>query len=234
MNHSSLRDLTPLALARKKRGWTQAYVAEQVGVSIDAVRRWESGRLPYPASIQELCRLFALSPQELGLFTGPQRQLPSERWEPDDAEKQAAWEIYIELVTRIPLAILEEDQGILREALSSLYSLLQITRTILRRLGPRPTPSNVEPVQSFSYLAVSMLNIALRPLLAKWHPLLKDYEERRPSSVGILEYERKWEKYAELRQEIASTRHALLTYASTFAKLAGTSSLITDALPVFE
>lgn len=228
MNHASPSDLTPLALARKKRGWTQAYVAEQVGVSIDAVRRWESGRLPYPASIQELCRLFALSPQELGLFTDPHRQSSSGTREPDDAEKQAAWEIYVELVTRVPLAVLEEEQGILREALSSLYSVFQTTRTILRRFGPVPTRPGVGPNQSFSYLAVEMLNIALRPLLSKWHPLLKDYEERRPLSVGILEYERQWEKYAELRQEIASTRRALLTYANALAKIADTSSLITD------
>src|SRR5690348_2190267 len=101
-NHSSFSDQTPLALARKKRGWTQAYVAEMIDVSVDAVRRWESGRLPYPSSIQKLCRVFAMSPQELGLFNDPSQSLSS-TWEPDNAEKQAAWEIYVELVTRVPM-----------------------------------------------------------------------------------------------------------------------------------
>ena len=228
MNYSSPSGQTPLALARKKRGWTQAYVAEQVDVSIDAVRRWESGRLPYPISIQKLCRLFALSPQELGLFNGLGHSLSSQIGEPDDVEKQAAWEIYVELVTRVPLAAPQDERGILREALSSLYSLFQITRTILRRCGPLKAQPDAEQNQSFLYLAVRMLNITLRPFLSMWHPLLKDYEEKRTMSVGVLEHEQQWEKYAELRQEIVSLRKALLDYANAFAEIAGTSSLIID------
>lgn len=120
---------TPLAIARKKRGWTQAYVAEKVGVSIDAVRRWESGRLPYPASIQKLCRLFAMSLQELGLFT-EQRLATVEGRGPVQPEKQ------MELVTRVSMTWLEGDEGLLREALSSFYTLFQTTRAII---ALRPT-----------------------------------------------------------------------------------------------
>lgn len=227
MNHSSPSDQTLLALARKKRGWTQAYVAEKVEVSIDAVRRWESGRLPYPASIQRLCRLFALSPQELGLFKDPHQPLSSEIGKPEGAEKQAAWEIYVELVTRVPITALEDDQGLLREALTSLYSLFQTTRALLRHLGPTKIHPLAEPDQSFSYLAVRMLNLALRPFLSKWHPVLKDYEERRPVAVGVLEHEQQWERAPILRQEIAALRQTLLDYANAFAEIAGTASLIT-------
>ena len=227
MNHPLPEDRTLLARERKQRGWTQSYVATQVGVSVGAVRRWESGRLPYPASIQKLCHLFAMSPQELGLFKDP-TQSPSKPLEPDDAEKQAAWEIYVELVTRVPVAALENDRGILREALSSLYSLFQTTRTILRDLGPVKARSDGEFNGSVPYLGVSMLNTILRPLLSKWHPLLQDYEGKRPGSIGILEYERQWENYAQLRQEIAELRKALLDYASALAEIAGTPSLVSS------
>lgn len=224
-NHSSFSDQTPLALARKKRGWTQAYVAEMIDVSVDAVRRWESGRLPYPSSIQKLCRVFAMSPQELGLFNDPSQSLSS-TWEPDNAEKQAAWEIYVELVTRVPMTHLENDQGLLSEALTSFYSLFQTTRTIIRQLGPVQVRPDAQPEQSVSYLAVGMLNLALRPLLSKWHPLLKDYEDRRPMTVGVLEHERQWEHHHELRQEMIALRPTLLNYANAFAEIAGTTSLI--------
>jgi len=226
MNRSSPSDQTPLSLAREKRGWTQAYVADQVGVSIGTVRQWEKGRLPYPTSIQKLCRLFAMSPQDLGLFNDPRQPLPLGTGQPDAAEKQAAWEIYVELVTRVPLAALEDDRGILREALSSLYSLFQITRTILRYLGPVKAQ---EPNRSISYLGISMLNTTLRPFLSKWHPLLQDYEVKRPGSIGVLEHERQWEKYAELRHEIVGLRKALLNYANSFAEIAGTSSQIKES-----
>ena len=222
VNYSSSSDQAPLALARKKRGWTQAYVAEQVDVSVDAVRRWESGRLPYPSSIQKLCRLFAMSPQELGLFQDPHQPLVAEVWRPDEAEKQAAWEIYVELVTRVPITILENGRGLLREALASFYSLFQTTRIILRQFGPFQTHSDAEPERSVSFLAVRMLNLALRPFLSKWHPLLKDYEDRRPMAVGVLEYERQWEQYDKLREEMIALRPTLLDYANALAAIAGT------------
>jgi len=224
-NHSSFSDRTLLALARKKRGWTQAYVAEMIDVSVDAVRRWESGRLPYPASIQKLCQVFAMSPQELGLFND-QSQALSGPWEPDDAEKQAAWEIYVELVTRVPISLLENNQGLLSEALASFYSLFQTTRTILRQLGPVQGHPDAQPEKSVSYLAVGMLNLALRPLLSRWHPLLKDHEDRRPMTMGVLEHERQWEYHNELRQEMIALRPTLLYYANAFAEIAGTTSLI--------
>jgi hypothetical protein len=45
-------------------------------------------------------------------------------WAPAEAEREAAWEMYVELVTRISVEELRPGQGLLREALSSLYSLL--------------------------------------------------------------------------------------------------------------
>lgn len=212
---------TPLAIVRRKKGWTQSYVAEKVGVSIDAVRRWESGRLPYPASIQRLCTLFAMSPQELGLFIEPQ-QPDAQAWSPLQAEKQAAWEIYVEMVTRVPMAVMENDQGLLRETLASFYALFQITRVILRHLGP------VQVERSVPYLAVRMLNLTLRPFLSRWHPLLKDYEDRRPAAVGVLEHERQWEHCDALRQALIALRPTLMSYADAFAKIAGTSSMIVE------
>src|SRR6266536_2347761 len=40
-------------------------------------------------------------------------------WVPDDAERQAAWELYVELTTRIAVVPLGPNEGLLREALSS-------------------------------------------------------------------------------------------------------------------
>src|SRR5713226_6344510 len=41
-------------------------------------------------------------------------------WEPDEVEQRAAWEMYVELVTRTSLAELQPGEGSLHEALSSL------------------------------------------------------------------------------------------------------------------
>jgi hypothetical protein len=149
-------------------------------------------------------------------------------WEPNDEEKQAAWEIYVELVTRIPIAPLGHDEGILREALSSLYSLFPVTRTILRNHSPAIAQRHTDKNRSLSYVVVCMLNTTLRPLLAKWHPLLKAYEETRPDAMSITQYEQQWERYTELREEINKVRKGLTAYAHVFAQIAEISSLIID------
>ena len=59
----SLREL------RKQRGWTQAEVAEALGVTDLTVRRWELGQTtPSVYHVKKLCDLFEKSPEELGLL----------------------------------------------------------------------------------------------------------------------------------------------------------------------
>lgn len=107
-------------------------------------------------------------------------------WQPDNAEENAAWEMYVELVTRISVAELKPDEGLLREALTSLYSLFGTTRDILRRYGPGITRGKDNGTISFGYIAVAVLNGALRPLLATWHPRLTAYEATHLSTQANL------------------------------------------------
>ncbi len=149
-------------------------------------------------------------------------------WEPDESERKAAWEMYVELITRIAVAELQPSEGLLREALSSLYTLFDTTRKILREYGPSVAQPKGKDNLSFGYLAVVILNTVLRPVLAKWHPLLLDYESRRESSVSPLEYERQWDKYEELRHELNKVRGVLTEYANLLAEVAGVPSLIIE------
>ena len=62
-------------------------------------------------------------------------------WKPSDDKRNAAWELYVELATRI--AVVPLNPGLLREAPASLYSQFATTRGILRKYGPavaRPRP----------------------------------------------------------------------------------------------
>lgn len=147
-------------------------------------------------------------------------------WEPDETERSAAWEMYVELITRISVAELKPDEGLLREALSSLYTLFDTTRKILRKYGPSVAQPKSEDGISFGYLAVAILNTVLRPVLAKWHPLLLDYESTKDSAISPLEHERQWEKHEELRQVLNEVRSVLIEYAELLAQVAGVPSLI--------
>jgi hypothetical protein len=56
-------------------------------------------------------------------------------WKVDTTQKKAAWSLYVELVTRIAVQPLEVDQGLVREAMNSLYSLFGTTREVLKAAG---------------------------------------------------------------------------------------------------
>lgn len=149
-------------------------------------------------------------------------------WFPDEAERKAAWELYVELATRITVVELRPEEGLLREALSSLYTVFESTRGILRSHGPSvaQATNGKDGDLSFGYLAVAVLNTVIRPVLAKWHPILEDYESERLEGTSRLKHEGQWERNQELRIVLEETREVLLQYAETLAKVAEVRSLI--------
>lgn len=147
-------------------------------------------------------------------------------WKPDESERNAAWEMYVELITRISVSELKPSEGLLREALSSLYTLFDTTRIILRKYGPSVAQPKGKDKLSFGYLAVAILNAVLRPVLAKWHPLLLDYESTKESSVSPLKHERQWDKNEELRGVLNDVRGVLIEYANLLAQVIDIPSLI--------
>ena len=147
-------------------------------------------------------------------------------WEPDERERNASWEMYVELVTRISVTELKPGEGLLREALSSIYSLFSTTREILRQYGPSVAQPKGDGKLSFGYLAVTILNVALRPVLAKWHPLLLDYESTKEPSISPVNHESTWDRSGELRQALNDVRSVLIEFADYLAQVANVPSLI--------
>ncbi|MGK5531514.1 hypothetical protein [Streptomyces sp. URMC 129] len=151
-------------------------------------------------------------------------------WEPNDAERRAAWELYVELVTRVSVVPLKADEGLLREALTSMYSLFASTREILRRHGPAVAEPKKNGQYNFGYLAVAILNFGIRPLLARWHPALEDWENSRPADRSRRDHEQAWPQAPELRTALNTTRESLTAYADLLATACGVPSLF-EAVP---
>lgn len=141
-------------------------------------------------------------------------------WRPSRTERLAAWELYIELVTRIAVVPLQPGEGLLREALTSLYSLFDSTREVLRRHGPDVAQRQDDSAYSFGELAVAVLNYELRPLLVRWHPALEQWESERPAGASRTSYEDSWPQSGRLRDELETTREHLAAYADLLATAA--------------
>jgi transcriptional regulator with XRE-family HTH domain/Tol biopolymer transport system component len=57
-----------LKIERARRGWSQAYVAEQLGTDFRVISRWERGiHQPTAFHRPKLCALFGITPEEFGL-----------------------------------------------------------------------------------------------------------------------------------------------------------------------
>ena len=80
----------------------------------------------------------------------------------EDGDREAAWKLYIELLTRITTQALPSDSGDEKTALASIHSLFKITRRVLKEQG--------KDCIEFTKLAITVLNQIVRPFTAKWHP----------------------------------------------------------------
>lgn len=78
-----------------------------------------------------------------------------------DTDKKAAWEMYVELLTRITTQRLRIEEGDEQTALDSIHSIFGTTREILKRYGS----SCIE----FTKISIVILNQIIRPFTAKWH-----------------------------------------------------------------
>ena len=141
-------------------------------------------------------------------------------WNADPKERNAAWSLYIELVTRIAVQALPANEGSLREALTSLHSLFGSTRQILREAGPDVGAS----ISSVGGIAIAVLNRGIRPFLSRWHPALSDWESRRDPGVSAGVHEQKWPEGDQLRSELAGLTVGLAAFADGLATIAGVSN----------
>jgi hypothetical protein len=128
-------------------------------------------------------------------------------WKPQDEDKAAAWELYVELLTRIATQPLDQNHGDEKTALDSVFSLFAITRQVLK--------NNTRHCTEFTKIAVVVLNQVIRPFTAKWHRL---------SVQGAFTEE---ERRKEFRVELAQLQFVLKKYTKMLADMAGVEDLTT-------
>ncbi len=120
-------------------------------------------------------------------------------------DRDAAWELYIEMLTRIVIQPLPIEAGDEKTALDSVYSLFPTSREILRRRG--------RGTIQFSKVAVPVLNQVVRPFTAKWH---------QESLAGAFDEET---KRKEFREELEALQEELRNYNRMLAKIADVEDL---------
>ncbi len=126
-------------------------------------------------------------------------------WKPQDEDKAAAWELYVELLTRITTQPLADAHGDEQTALTSVYSVFPTTREVMKRNGRHCV--------EFTKISVLILNQKIRPFTAKWHKL---------ASEGAFTDKGKRE---EFRNDLAILQGILKVYTQMLADMAGVEDL---------
>ena len=121
-------------------------------------------------------------------------------WELSDPDKNAAWDLYVELLTRITTQRLPEEHGTEKAALESVHKIFGLTRTTLKEHGRK--------AENFTRLAIIVLNQVIRPFTTKWHRL---------SGEGAFEEEA---KRTEFRDDLSQLQDKLEAYTRMLSELA--------------
>ena len=123
----------------------------------------------------------------------------------EEDDQDAAWELYVEMLTRIVTQPLPSEAGDEKTALDSVYSLFPTTREILRRRGRNTI--------QFSKIAIPVLNQVVRPFTAKWH---------RESLSDAFDDSEKCKKF---REELEDLQQDLSNYNRMLAEIAEVEDL---------
>lgn len=126
-------------------------------------------------------------------------------WKPQEADKAAAWDLYIELLTRITTQPLPKEHGDEQTALNSVFAIFGLTRDVLKKHG--------RDAQEFAKIAIVVLNQVIRPFTAKWHKL---------SIEGAFNDPKTCDKF---REELKKLQLVLGIYTKMLADMAGVEDL---------
>ncbi len=126
-------------------------------------------------------------------------------WQPKDADKDASWELYVELLTRIATQPLPEKYGDESTALDSIHKIFGLTRDVIKKHG--------RLCNEFTKIAIVVLNQKIRPFTTKWHKIMLE---------GSFESE---PQRREFRSELAELQGVLKTYTKMLADMADVEDL---------
>jgi hypothetical protein len=140
------------------------------------------------------------------------------------AEREAAWLAHVELSSRIATRPLEPGTGVLREAMTSLHTLVGELRTTLREAWPDYSPTG----RTTSAASVVMFVIdQIRGYLTRWHAALLDWEATPHDGVDFLTHEYAWPRNEECRNALAAMQLAITPKNRRLAAIAGGLDLTT-------
>lgn len=125
-----------------------------------------------------------------------------EFWAPSEADRALAWDLYIELQTRITTQELKDDDGDDATALTSVFKLFPLSREFMHKHGFN--------CANTATLLSAWLNQKVRPFTAKWHK--RSVAEKWSETPGT--------PHPQFREELKTLQPLLRQLAAALSQLA--------------
>lgn len=125
-----------------------------------------------------------------------------EFWSPTDSDRALAWDIYVELKTRVTLQTLDDDEGDDTTALTSIHRLFPLSRERMQYHGVQCAKAGL--------LITAFLNQKVRKFTAKWHKLSITEKWNDDQTIS----------HPEFRTELKQLQQTLKTLADALSHLA--------------
>jgi len=100
-----------------------------------------------------------------------------------EEDRQCAWELYCELVSRVALMGKEDRRGelvftgeVYEQSLDSLYAFFREARTLMRRYPVGRIGAN-KPQNHLGFFIAALLEVVIRPFLEKWQASYRHWWE---------------------------------------------------------
>lgn len=141
--------------------------------------------------------------------------------EVDETDRQCAWELYCEIVSRVAVVGKVDERGndifvgeVLVESLNSLYNFFKESRGLMRRYPVGKMSSSHRAENHLGFFIAGMLETVLRPFLEKWQASYRHWWDtqadenlspfdRQAQFPGLVELQSDWQAVRRFCREAA-------------------------------
>lgn len=143
----------------------------------------------------------------------------------DETDRQCAWELYCELITRVALVGKEDKEGqlvftgeVLAESLESLHRFFLEARALMRRFPVGRLAPGRDP-HHLGFFIGGLLEVVVRPFLEKWQALYRHWwAHQSDASLSPLERQERFPGMKEMREDWNQLRRFCRDSAAELAK----------------
>ena len=143
-------------------------------------------------------------------------------WEPSEIEKEASWEMYISLITHTSFLKTMHEDVLILNSISAVHSIFISINTILIKYGLSIHQPKGKNQLTFGYIAILILNHALRPFVEKWRYILLKHEKNSVDNFDC--------KIPKIKNDLKNMTETINEFTSLLSKVVYVPSVIVTNL----